>query len=247
MLLPDTAQAEALALAFVRRIDNLEHLDGGPFLARCAMGDVRNQLRGHRGNCCQKDAEDRTGGHHVIVRPMGGNRRTEGLHQVDEPMGFQLRQRDARQIERIEPQIALQGIPRRMLGAEVLIEGGIMRHKIAFAHEFDQARQSLCGTRGVLDVLVVDIGQMLDFFGNGLSGVHEGGVPAHDLTLAKASCGDLGQLIILERDTCGLGIDHHHILIQFPEIPFPGRLHEAAITGADPLGSGFAYVLFHIG
>lgn len=77
-------------------------------------------------------------------------------------MGFQARQRDARQVQRINPRIAQQRFPFRVIRGERAVEGRIVRNHVGASHELNEAGQGLRGLRRTFDVCRMDARQVLD-------------------------------------------------------------------------------------
>ena len=156
-------------------------------------------------------------------------------------MRFHAGKRDSRKIERIDPGILQQGITAGMTRGERTIELCVMRDHLRIANEFHKLGQRIGGKRSIGHISIVDIGQVRDIFRNGLSRVHERDEPFDYFALFHASCSDLRQLIMVEREAGGLGVQNHDVMVEIAEIHRRCDFGKRRIPVADGLGSAIAY------
>ena len=220
-----TCAYDTIIAAFASEI--IEHDLGRPLLGRRHARDLAHERHGHRSDSRQEDAEDGAGGLDIGIGPMRRERGAERLHQIEQTMRLQTRECDARKVERIDPRVLQQRVATGMPGGERAVELGIVRDDFRVPHEFHQFRQGLGWKWRIRHILVVDIGQVGDVFRDRLSRVHERDEPVDDPPLLHASGSDLRQLVVIERESCCLGVDDHDIAIKIPEIA------SAAIAGSE--------------
>ena len=87
----------------------------------------------------------------------------------------------------------------------------------------------------------MNIGQVGDVFRDSLSRVHERDEPVDDPPLLHAGGSDLRQLVVIERESCRLGVDDHDIAIKIPEIAFSGDCRQRSVTRLDSCRRPIAY------
>ena len=117
-----------------------------------------------------------------------------------------------------------------MLRGEVAIEASIVGYDNRVPDKFHQPRQGLGGQRGVDHIAVMDISQMRHILRDGFPRVHEGDVPVNDLAALHASGGDLSQLVVIQREARGLGVQNHNVSIKGAEMPRSGANGQRLIT-----------------
>ena len=205
------------------------------------MGDLAHKCRRHRGDTCKQDAEDGAGCLDVGIGAMCRQRRAESPYKIEQAMRFHAGKRDSRKIERIDPGILQQGITAGMTRGERTIELCVMRDHLRIANEFHKLGQCVGGKRSIGHIAIVDIGQVRDIFRNGLSRVHERDEPFDYFALFHASCSDLRQLIMVEREAGGLGVQNHDVMVEIAEIHRRCDFGKRRIPVADGLGSAIAY------
>ena len=145
---------------------------------------------------------------------MGRNGRVERMDQIDQAMRLQTRKRDARQIERIDPEFFFQACTARVFRHEMAVERRIVRDERGVSHELYELLARLNGRRSVSDVSIEDIRQMRDFIGNGLARIHKRHEPFGDFTALKTSGSNLRELIFPFGNARGFSVDNHDIAVE---------------------------------
>ena len=136
------------------------------------------------------------------------------MNQINQAMRLQARKRDARQIERIDPEVFFQACTARVFRHEMAVERGVVRDERGVSHELHELLARLNGRRSVGDVSIEDIRKMRNFIGNGLARIHECHEPFGDFTALKTSGGDLRELIFSFGNARGFGVDNHDIAVE---------------------------------
>ena len=139
--------------------------------------------------------------HQVAAKQVGHERQL---------MRGQARKRDARQCQRIDPDVtdvdaALDRLDKRT------VEGGVMCDHRAAADKIGESGDSLNGRRGICHIGVCNARELGNLGGNQLLGMHEGIEAIDNLAARKASRRYLDKLVVLHRKTRGLGIEDDNI------------------------------------
>ena len=141
--------------------------------------------------------------HRVAAKQVGHERQL---------MRGQARKRDARQRQRIDPDVtdvdaALDRLDKRA------VEGGVMCDHRAAADKIGESGDSLNGRRGICHIGVCNARELGNLGGNQLLGMHEGIEAIDNLAARKASRRYLDKLVVLHRKTRGLGIEDDNIFL----------------------------------
>ena len=89
-----------------------------------------------------------------------------------------------------------------------------MCHHDTALTKLQKLRQDHIDLRIIHNILIPDTGQFLDFKRNGYIRIDESGKTIHDLTAGHFDRTDLDDPVIHRRESCGLDIEHHIILVQ---------------------------------
>ena len=87
----------------------------------------------------------------------------------------------------------------------------------------------------------MNVGEVRDIFRDGFSRVHERYEPFDDLALLHTSGGYLRQLVMMERETGRLRVQHDDVAVEIAEIRLGGDNGERNVAVADRLRSAIAY------
>ena len=137
-------------------------------------------------------------------------------------------------------EVVEQRISARMPRRECPVEVGVVGDDLRVAREFDEPRKRFVRRRRISHVLVMDVRQVGDIFGNGLAGVHERHVPIDDLTVLHSRGSDLGQLIMVEGKARRLRVDHDDVLVEIAEIGILRILVKMRVTVLHPVRRSIA-------
>ena len=222
-----------------------EHLDGRPLLDGCHPCDFTYKSRRHRVDGSEQDAVYRAQRLHVGIGSMGRYGSIERSNEIDQPMGFESRQRDAREIERVDPRVFRKRRAVHVLRCEITIELGVVRHDVRCSNEFDKIGESLGGSRGIGDVFVMDIRQPRNIFGNRLSRIHECHEPFDDFPVFHPGGGDLRQFIVVDGKSRGLRIENDDIAIELSVIGALRGFVQTRVPIADIAGRAFDDVFLY--
>ena len=166
---------------------------------------------------------------HVIGGPVGHGRAAKGLGHVGEAMGREARQRDSRERQGVDPSVAHVGAARDRLD-EGAVERGVVRQHGAARHKVGERRNGRPGVGGAHDVDAADARELFYLGRDGAARVNEGLEAVHDLTGTHARGRDLYELAVLEGEAGGLGVEHHHVLLERPKVGGGGTLGEAEVA-----------------
>ena len=155
-------------------------------------------------------------------------------------MRRQARKRNARQRQRIDPNIADVDAALDRLDKRT-IKGGVMRDDRAAADKIGESSHGVNGRRGISHIGVRNARELGNLGRNQLLGMHECIETVNDLAARKAGRGNLNQLIVLHRKTCGLGIEDDDILLDKPERLRLGTLGERGVGIDDKLRRSRGY------
>ena len=131
-------------------------------------------------------------------------------------MRGQARKRDARQRQRIDPNIAHVDAAFDRLDKRA-VERGVMCDHRATTDKIGESGDGLNGRRGICHIGICNARELGNLGGNQLLGMHEGIEAVDDLAARKTGRRDLDQLVVLHRKTRGLGVEDNHIFLDEAE------------------------------
>ena len=155
-------------------------------------------------------------------------------------MRFEAGQRDAREVEGVDPSVFQKGVPARMTCGERSVKSDVVRHDLGGSDKLDKRGQRLLRQRSIRHVLIMDVREVGDIFRNRLTRIHERDEPFSDLAALHARRSDLRQLVMVEGEARGLGVQDDDIGVQLTIIGFRGPRRERCVTGDDAIGSAIA-------
>ena len=215
-------------------------------------GEVGEKALGEVAQGEQQDPPHPREGINVVAGPVGHSRAPEGLRHVRKAVRGEPRQRDARERESVYPCVGHLGAARDRLD-EGAVEGRVVCKHGRARNELRKTGHGVPCTRCVRDVTVGYARELGDLLRNGSRGVHERLIARHNLAPGEAGGGYLDELAVLERESRGLGVEHHDVLLERTEPPAPGALGKAQVALPHVLGrpreddflEGGAVVLCH--
>ncbi len=147
----------------------------------------------------------------VVERAVRGGTEPEGLGQVRQAVRAHARQRDARELEGVEPP-ARQGPAARGL-QERAVEVRVVPHEVGAGGERREIGGG--GVRGgrAREVVVTDAGEAHDRVGKRAAGIHEGVERAHDLGAARPHRADLHQALAGGVEAGGLHVHEDELVL----------------------------------
>ena len=122
---------------------------------------------------------------------MRRKRGIERLYDIDQTMRFEAGQRDAREVEGVDPSVFQKGVPARMTCGERSVKPDVVRHDLGGSDELDKRGQRLLRQRSIRHVLIMDVREVGDIFRNRLTRIHERDEPFSDLAALHARRSDL--------------------------------------------------------
>ena len=144
------------------------------------------------------------------------------------------RKRDARQRQRIDPDIAHIDAALNRLDKRA-VEGGIVRDHRATTDKIGESGDSLNGRRGIGHIGICNARELGNLGRNQLLGMHEGIETVNDLAARKTGRRDLDKFVILHRQTGGLGIEDNDVFLDKTERLRLGALGKRGIGIYDKL------------
>ena len=198
-------------------------------------GYVGNELGRHRLHSCKEDPERRARRRDIGVRPVRRERGIERLYDIDQTMRFEAGQRDAREVEGVDPSVFQKGVPARMTCGERSVKSDVVRHDLGGSDKLDKRGQRLLRQRSIRHVLIMDVREVGDIFRNRLTRIHERDEPFSDLAALHARRSDLRQLVMVEGEARGLGVQDDDIGVQLTIIGFRGPRREMMLSGVPSL------------
>ena len=127
-------------------------------------------------------------------------------------MRGQARKRDARQRQRIDPNIAHVDAAFDRLDKRAVERGVVCDHRAA-TDKIGESGDGLNRRRGICNIGICNARELGNLGGNQLPGMHEGIEAVDDLAARKTGRRDLDQLVVLHRKTRGLGIEDDNIFL----------------------------------
>ena len=163
-------------------------------------------------------------------------------------MRLQARKRNARQIERIDPEILEQRVARWRFRCEAFVESGVMSNHRRVTDKLGQASTCLVRKGRIHYVFVVDIGQTSDFVRDMLPGVDKRHEPFRHNTAFEAGGRYLRELVVVLRKTRRLGIEDNDIAIEVAKIGGFRIVFQSCIALDDVIWStlGYEVVYTHV-
>ena len=131
-------------------------------------------------------------------------------------MRGQARKRDARQRQRIDPNIAHVDAAFDRLDKRAVKRGVVCDHRTA-TDKIGESGDGLNRRRGICNIGICNARELGNLGGNQLFGMHEGIEAVDDLAARKTGRRDLDQLVVLHRKARGLGIEDNHIFLDKAE------------------------------
>ncbi len=131
-------------------------------------------------------------------------------------MRGQARKRDARQRQRIDPNITHVDAAFDRLDKRAVERGVVCDHRAA-TDKIGESGDGLNRRRGICHIGICNARELGNLGGNQLFGMHEGIEAVDDLAARKTGRRDLDQLVVLHRKTRGLGIEDNHIFLDKAE------------------------------
>ena len=182
-------------------------------IGQAAMKTAR-QIREGR----QQDAPYATQGINVVASAVRHGSAPKQLGHVGELVGYQTRQRDARQGQRVDPDVAhahaaLYRLDKGTVERRVVGDNGAAPHKLL------EGGHGFLSRRGLHHVCIGNAGQLCDFGRNGHTGVHKRVEAVDDFASTKAGRRDLDQAVVLQRQPGGLGVEDDDIVFNQAKRP----------------------------
>ena len=122
------------------------------------------------------------------------------------------RKRDARQCQRVDPDVADVDTAFDRLDKRT-VKGGVMRNHRAAADKIGESGHGIDGRWGIHHIGVCNAREFSNLGGDQLLGMHEGIEPIDNLAARKAGRRYLDKLVVLHRKTRGLGIEDDNIFL----------------------------------
>ena len=175
-------------------------------------------------NCREQNSKQCARSRNVVIRAVRRCRRSKGLHQVDKAMRSHTRKSDARQIERVNPDVVQKRVSTRMASRKRAVKLSVVGDYLRIAGKLDKPCECLIRRRCVRYIFIMDVRQMSDIIGNRFPRINERHIPINDLTVFHARCGNLRKLVMVKREARGFGINYHDVLVKIAEVGFFGQI-----------------------
>ena len=183
----------------------------------------------------QQDAPHPAERVHVVSRAVRHRGASEGGGHVRETVRGQARQCDARERERVDPDVR----DRRPTGDrldERAVEGRVVCEHGGAGDELRQRRDGVARGGGVRHVAVGDAREPGYLRGYGSPGMHEGLEATHHLATRHTRRGYLDEVAVLEGEPRRLGVQDDDVLLERAEPPALGTGGQAEIAVPDLFG-----------
>ena len=172
-------------------------------------------------NCREQNSKQCARSRNVVIRAVRRCRRSKGLHQVDKAMRSHTRKSDARQIERVNPDVVQKRVSTRMASRKRAVKLSVVGDYLRIAGKLDKPCECLIRRRCVRYIFIMDVRQMSDIIGNRFPRIDERHIPINDLTMLHARRGNLRKLVMVKGETRGFGVDYDDVLIKVAKVsPF---------------------------
>ncbi len=208
----------------------------GPVDLRVHVGEKSHEARRHIGQRAQDDAPHAAQRVHVVAGTMRDRGTAKGLGHRLQAVRRQPGQRDSRQSQGIDPDVAHVVAAGHRLDKGA-VEGRVVRQHGRAAHKVDQRGHGLLGVGRVHHVEVCDRGQLGDLGRDGPARVHEGLKTVDDLASTQAGGRDLDQGAVLERQAGRLGVQDHHVVLKQAKVLLSGSFGQREVLLGHSSGS----------